>query len=216
MAHEYCKNSLKYIKEPVCDKCGVHIENDLDGLCESCMQSDPLWDMGRCLFYYSGSVRNMVLSIKKSGIIEPVEFCAIELYIHFRDFLSSISDPVLVPVPCTEKKKRIRGYNQAELLAKELSRISRIPMKRLLKKVRNTKDQKKLNREGRIKNLRAAFAMSYEELGAGSDGNIILPESVIIIDDISTTGSTINECTKVLKASGIKKVFFLCVCHEGI
>lgn len=117
-----------------------------------------------------------------------------------RDLLKTIDYITFVPV--SEKKLRIRGYNQCELLADELSKYTKIEVLDILKKVRDTKDQHFLNMKDRKENLKNAFKVSKSIKG----------KKIILIDDIHTSGSTVDECYNVLKNSGAEFVWIVCVC----
>ena len=112
----------------------------------------------------------------------------------------------IVPVPLHPSRLRTRGFNQAELLAAVLGQEAGLPVRRLLKKTRKTRDQKSLGRMERRKNLRNAFAVDLEELGEN------IPKSVLLVDDVSTTGSTLTACAFALRKQGVKQVVFLTVC----
>ena len=108
---------------------------------------------------------------------------------------------VIMPVPLHKSKLRHRGYNQAELIARELSRRLEIPMdSKILKRTRKTRAQKELNDSDRKKNVKNAFIV---------DKSIVKYKKVILVDDIYTTGSTIDSCAKVLKEKGVEKVYYV-------
>ena len=110
---------------------------------------------------------------------------------------------VLVPVPVHPSRLRIRGFNQAEELAWRLSEKTGIPVDRsILKRSKKTAPQKSLDPSGRLKNLEQAFTAGH------IPPNI---HSVILVDDIYTTGSTIEACTRVLKKAGMEHVYFVTI-----
>lgn len=109
----------------------------------------------------------------------------------------------LIPIPLHPRRKAYRGFNQAELMAKEIKKIGReVSVCRLLKRIKNTKQQAKLSRFQRLENLESAFVLVE---------SIALPESnyVFLIDDICTTGATLDSAAKILKEAGVKKVYGL-------
>ena len=115
---------------------------------------------------------------------------------------------VLVPVPLDKNKIKIRGYNQSEELAKELSKILQVPVvSNVLIKTRKTESQMKLNKEEREKNLENAFVIKNPEQISG--------KKIFLVDDVYTTGSTMQECTKTLKESGVKSVWGIVIAREG-
>jgi ComF family protein len=117
---------------------------------------------------------------------------------------------VLVPIPIHKNKLKIRGYNQSEELAKELSKVLKIPLfSGALIKTKATKSQMELKKSEREKNLEGAFAVKpafAPELRRGK---------VFLIDDVYTTGSTMEECAKILRASGVKQVWGITIAREG-
>ena len=113
----------------------------------------------------------------------------------------------IVPVPMHPKKKRQRGYNQAELVAKEEARILEKEIRTdILLKIQNTKPQILLKREERLRNLEGAFKVN--------DNNIIEKnhnKHILLVDDVLTTGTTINTCARILKESGFSSVYALVI-----
>ena len=109
----------------------------------------------------------------------------------------------IIPIPMDRRKKRKRGYNQAEILAQELGRMTGIPVEtRLLRKRKASVPQKRLSRSGRARNLEHSFEVERKTT---------LPERVLLVDDIYTTGNTVNEASKALKKAGVDMVFFLTI-----
>ena len=111
---------------------------------------------------------------------------------------------MILPVPMYRKKQKKRGYNQAEILAREVGKHLDIPVRTdLVRRIRNTKPQKDMTLQMRRKNLRDAFGVSSELTGCGN---------ILLIDDIYTTGSTIDAIAKILKQRGAGKIYFLTAC----
>lgn len=109
----------------------------------------------------------------------------------------------IIPVPLHPSRRRERGYNQAELLARGLSKELQIPIRKdVLFRVRRTKPQKQLDDRGREENLRGAFGISRQWKA---------PANVLVVDDIYTTGSTVNKISKLLIRAGVQKVYFLTI-----
>ncbi len=122
---------------------------------------------------------------------------------------------VLIPVPLDKNKLKTRGYNQSEELAKELSKILKIPViSDILIKIKETKPQMELSKEEREKNLLDAFATNNKDI-VGSDPAMLSGKKVFLVDDVYTTGSTMEECAKVLRKAGAKQVWGLVVAREG-
>ena len=113
---------------------------------------------------------------------------------------------MLLPVPVHKKRLQQRGYNQAELIAKELGVHAKIPVVTdWLCRQENTLPQKELSAQERFQNLQGAFAVKEAELYTNIN-------CVIIIDDIYTTGSTIEACSQVMRKIGVQNIYFLCLC----
>ena len=121
---------------------------------------------------------------------------------------SKEGEPILVPVPLCKKRLKKRGYNQSELLAKEIGEILNYPvLSDVLIRTRDTTPQKKMTVKEREENLRGAFSIL--------DASKIIGSRVILVDDVFTSGSTANECAKVLKAAGAKQVDAIVAARVG-
>lgn len=205
--HVECKQKLDAIKGPVCLKCGMPLSSEEKEYCEVCMcLTDRGFNQGRSIFPYHGAIGNALWLLKKDGRTEIVHFFAEQMLKNQRFFIQQVAPDCIVPVPLHPSKRRKRGFNQAELLALALGEKTNIPVRLLLKKKKKTKDQKNLSKNQRIKNVADAFAVNENALGEN------IPESVLLLDDVSTTGSTLTACAKALKASGVSRVAFLTVC----
>jgi len=114
---------------------------------------------------------------------------------------------VLIPVPLDEKKLKARGYNQAEELVKELSKVLNVPVvSGVLTKTKSTKPQMELSKEERGENLENAFTIKNPEKISG--------KKVFLVDDVYTTGSTMEECAKILRNGGVKTVWGIALARE--
>lgn len=115
---------------------------------------------------------------------------------------------ILLPIPMEKKKLKFRGYNQAGELAKELSEIIKIPaIEGILIKTRPTLSQMQLSKEKREENLIGAFKIKSPVALSG--------KKVFLVDDVYTTGATMEECAKVLRAAGVKQVWGIAIAREG-
>lgn len=207
MLHQECKQKIDLITEPVCFKCGMPLSSEEKEYCEVCArQSDRGWDLGRSLFPYHGVMGNALRLVKKDGRTEFVRFFAKQLAKNRKGFIGQVAPECIVPVPLHPSKQRKRGFNQAELLAEALGEEINIPVRLLLRKHKKTKEQKSLSKALRMKNVADAFVVDEDAIGE------YVPKSVLLLDDVSTTGSTLTACAKVLKARGVARVAFLTVC----
>lgn len=140
---------------------------------------------------------------KDGGRREYAAFYAKESERLFGKWIEQKGVEVIVPVPVHKNKKRKRGYNQAEVYAKELGKLTHIPVDtKLLLRVIDTLPQKKLNDKERKKNLKKAFKI-------GRDG--VQWKKVLLVDDIYTTGSTADAASEILKEEGIENIYILSV-----
>lgn len=161
------------------------------------MGQPPTFTSARGAFLHDGPARRLVTSFKYDGLrVLGGEMAALAAD-DFRGLVEAV-DPVLVTwVPAHAANTRARGYNQAEVLARELARPYSLPVTGLVRKRRRTGHQRGLDREGRLHNLRGAFAVvegAVERLGATS-----APEpSVVLVDDVFTTGATVAEVSRVV------------------
>ena len=121
---------------------------------------------------------------------------------------NNIKADVICYVPMTKKAEKKRGFNQCKVIAKNISNATGIPVRKCIKKIRNTKEQKTLNKEERIENLSGAFKVNNVDN--------IKNRNVILIDDVITTGATISECQNILKKSGAKKIIVLTIAKSNI
>ena len=194
-----CRSKIVYIKAPFCMKCGKQI-NEQQEYCNDCLKRKHFYLQGKALYDY-GSMADSIFRFKYTGRQEYAEFYGKDLYDRYGSWLRAVKPDVLVPVPIHISRKRKRGYNQAELLARELSKHSGIPVNRkLIIRKKKTKPQKDLTVQERQNNLKKAFKICK---------NDVKLSTIVIIDDIYTTGSTIDDMAKLLMTSGIQKVYYM-------
>lgn len=154
-------------------------------------------------FAYEGPMRRALAALKYMGASRLAPHLA-DAALPALEALLLVSGPaVLAPVPVHRERLRARGYNQAELIARELAKRSKLTCRTVLERVRPTTKQHRLNRVARLQNLRGAF----EVVGAP-------PPAVILVDDIITTTATLEACASVLKAAGCETVYGLAIARE--
>ena len=123
------------------------------------------------------------------------------MYERYGRWLQAVRPDALIPVPVHASKKRLRGYNQSELIAQALSKLSGIPVNTsLIIRQKKTLPQKNLSGQERQNNLKRAFKIHR---------NDVKLNTIVVIDDIYTTGSTIDAMTETLMESGIQRVYFM-------
>jgi len=199
-----CKIKPQLILEPRCKKCGKQIFDATKEYCYDCAHFVHAFDAGRGLFLYQEPLKSAVMRFKFNGRKEYGRYLGRLMQNHSIAFISHIRPDVIIPVPIHKKKFYIRGYNQAEILAKEMSRGLSIPIRTdLVLRKKFTKAQKELGKKERKKNLEKAFLFKED---------VVYYPCVLLIDDIYTTGSTVHAIAKGLKDRGVKKVYFISLC----
>ena len=199
-----CRLRLSYVKEPSCRKCGKPLAADGREYCMDCAAGKHIFSQGRAPFVYDGVMRRSVSRFKYGGRKEYADFYAEEIMRRCWKEVAFWKAEVIVPIPLHPSRRRKRGFNQAELVAERLSRQTGIPMDAgLLKRVKKTRAQKELSREERASNLKGAFAAREEEFPF---------RRILLVDDIYTTGSTMDEAARILREAGARSVYFLCIC----
>ncbi len=196
-----CSNEIRYIKEPSCKKCGKQLEEEEREYCSDCKKYLHEYDCGIAVFAYNDCIKKSIYDFKYKDMKIYSRFYGEEMWKYSKKYFEVWNPDAIIPVPISEKRYLKRGYNQAELIAKELGKISGLKVdSSLLYRKKNTKPQKAVVREKRRKNLENAFIIGQD---------VVKYKKVVLVDDIYTTGSTIDECAKVLKQAGVKQVYFV-------
>lgn len=201
-----CFNQINFISAPYCYKCGHPFvkENDLKfaakQYCGACLQKKRfLFDMQRTAFFYDEASKNLILDLKFRDKTVSAQTLANMLYMAGKDIWEQEPD-LIIPVPIHRLRLIKRRFNQSALLVKYLAlRVGVSADYSSLIRRQNTVPQVKLTGTARRKNLRQAFAVKYPQNIKG--------KKVVLIDDVETTGSTLNECAKVLRKAGAKAVY---------
>ncbi|WP_173473159.1 ComF family protein [Eubacterium ruminantium] len=201
---DFCRGRLSYITEPRCLKCGKEIDSENDEYCFDCSQNIRSYDLGFPVFNYIPPISDALVRFKYHGREEYASFYGREIAGRFKDEFRNLCIEAIVPVPLSKERYRNRGYNQAELLADVISEQTGIVKLNLLARVKNTAPQKELDDVQREKNLLQAFAIDKAYSGG-------IPKSILLVDDIYTTGATIEGCTKILKNAGVQRVYYTSV-----
>jgi ComF family protein len=194
-----CWNSVPFISEPMCACCGLPLEFAVDEntLCGECLREHPPYSRARAAFVYNDTSRMLVLKLKYQD----------EMYLApiFGPWLRSAgaellrASDVIIPVPLHYWRMVGRRYNQSLLLARAIASDGGIPViADGLKRIRHTKQQAGLTRPQRQKNVKNAFAANRPER--------IKNKSILLIDDVMTTGATLAACTETLLKAGASQV----------
>lgn len=193
---EYCQkcfNELPYTGEELCFGCG----NTKEGC--TCRKNENVFSRCYAAFYYSDSAKGGVVYLKKTiNNVFPRLF-AEKIKEEIESDQYKFKADLIVPVPMSSLKRRKRGFNQAEVLADSLGKILDIPVyTNVLIKNESFIAQHKLSANSR--------RINAERLYSYGDDRIIKDKTVIIVDDVMTTGSTVNSCAEILLEMGAAKV----------
>lgn len=161
--------------------------------------------LGIGAFSYAGPLRRALAQLKYEGAARVAPKLARSCLPAFADLVAVSGPAVLTSVPVHVERQRARGYNQAALIARELAAATGMPLHELLVRAHSTTRQHRLDRAGRLRNLRGAITTA-----PGVD----LPEVVIVIDDIITTSATLDACAGVLVEAGAREVYGFGVARE--
>ncbi len=200
LIHTKCLKKLKLQTPPYCMKCGTKIVNGEGKLCAGCKTRRHGFERGRSLYEYS-SAANSIYRFKYANRREYAKAYAEQINEYLGEFLRKINADAIVPIPLHPRKENKRGYNQARLLTREISRVSGIPeIKNLLIRKRYTAPMKLLSFDERQKNLKNAFIVRK---------NSVKLKRILLVDDIYTTGATMDEAARALHEAGIPEVYFV-------
>ena len=208
--HEECRKKLTYAGKTVCEKCGRIIWDKTRKYCLHCEKdtSGYYFTLGRGLFLQDRFLSQSLYELKYRNCREYADFFGSEMAEVYSEEIRAWKISAIVPVPTHISRIKERGYNQTFILADVLSKKTGIPLREMLIRTRKTTKQKDLTFAQRTKNMKGAFRSVP---GMRIRGNILL------IDDIFTTGSTVNNCAAALLEAGAENVYFLTVsigCEE--
>lgn len=193
-------------------KCGKPVLNDEQEYCFDCVKHKHHYERGYSVFVYDDIMKQAIGDFKFRNKKEFGAFFINEAVSRYGSRITDLNPDALIPVPIHASKKRFRGYNQAEIICNGIGHELGIPVVNdLLVRNRKTMPQKQLNDLERLKNLEEAFEYNVELADKFKNEGIRLSK-VIIIDDIYTTGSTMEACTNVLQANGVEVIYFISIC----
>lgn len=205
---ESCERKLHLVKQPFCYRCGKPLSSFEKEFCYDCTRYQKSFERGFAVFLYDKYMKFSMTQFKYYNKREFTDFYVFKALCLYRDLFLSLSIDAIIPVPIHKKKKKERGYNQAELLASALGRSLSIPVlpSVLLRSVYTT-PQKELSPKERLENLSHVFQMNPDFT---SEYKFL--STVLLVDDIYTTGATLEACTRILKHSGINTIYTFCIC----
>lgn len=189
----------KLNKKALCNKCKTKLEREFNYQTDSYKQDlDKNFIEHHYFFKYENLIRDQILNLKFKEKTYIYKTIAIFLRNMSKSFEKLKKYDIIIVVPVSNERKKNRGYNQSELIAKEISKIIEVPLaKKILYKTKNTVPQSTLSKTQREENAKGVYKVCNIEK--------IYNKKILIIDDIYTTGSTANECAKTLVQKGIDK-----------
>lgn len=194
-----CIGKLKLLTPPWCMKCGKKLAQEGE-FCADCRRREHAFDRGRALYAYE-SAAGSIYRFKYGGRREYADFFGEQMAEYLGNFIRNVQPDALIPIPLHRKRMAARGYNQALLLAEAVGSRLGVPVyPDFLVRVKNTAPLKYENPKERQNNLKKAFNIAR---------NDVKLERVVVVDDIYTTGSTMDEAAGTLKEAGVEEVYFI-------
>ena len=166
-----CSGKPEYVQEPVCKKCGQPLDDERKEYCYDCVRHEREFKQGKALWVYRGAVQESIYRFKYHGRQEYARYYGRELVRVYGDWIKRCKIEAIVPIPLSKRRMRQRGFNQAELIAREI-------------------------------NLKKAFKTT---------SNKVQLNHILLIDDIYTTGSTMQEAAGELRRSGAEEIYCLSI-----
>jgi ComF family protein len=209
---------LNLIYPKVCGICGEISKNDI---CNKCRLKIKKWQQNKKHMYLTKNFDTHMYIFDYQDIIRQriLQYKFKEQTYIYRSFVKIILNDkkvcgflkkydIIIPVPISKQRKRSRGYNQSEIIAKEISKqIEELEYRNdILFKIKNTLPQSLLDKEKRGQNIKGAYLVKNAEL--------IKNKKILLLDDIFTTGNTVNECSRVLKLDGAKQIGVLTLAKD--
>lgn len=199
-----CLADFHRITSPLCPLCGSPFASlvEYDHPCEDCLRNRPFYETAAAPYLYEGPLMTAIHQFKYGEKSFLASSLGLLLARFAEEWAKDSSGVLTMPVPLHPKRLRERGFNQSLLLARHVARQLETELDFFsLRRVRYTLPQTSLARKERQKNVRGAFRL--EDLKA------IRGKTILLVDDVATTGNTLNECARVLKKAGCKKVLCL-------
>ena len=205
-----CREKIRLVSHPLCTACGRPFldTSGEDHLCGACLTRAPSFQEARAWACYPGEeseghpLREIVQRFKYGRKVSLGKPLGRLMARGCREFLAAHPADMVIPVPLHPRRLRWRGFNQAVILAREVGRLEKIPVDPfILLRSRETPPQTQLAEEERRKNMRAAFAVNPAKPIEG--------KTLLLVDDVYTSGATVNECSRTLLRAGAKEVYVL-------
>lgn len=202
---DLCLEKIRPISQPRCFQCGKSIRNAEQEYCGDCMKSSHVYDQGIGIYAYDDIMRRSIENFKFHGRREYGDFYIRAMAEYGRSCIQRWRPQAIVPVPITARKQKIRGFNQSEYLAEGIGRIYKIPVwNHAVVRLEEGKAQKELTAKERRRNLKNVFQIGE---------NFSPCKTILLVDDVYTTGSTVDAVAEVLKENGVERIYFLTLCQ---
>ncbi len=196
-----CAEELPVISDKSCQSCGGENDTILDS-CQECMAMPKRnWDQGVSFYRYEGSICDLIKNYKYHADISLVKLFSVDV-----DSKIDVDDIDLITfIPLHPLKKLLRGYNQSELLAQQLANKLNLPCRKFLRRVKWTRQQAKLDKQHRAKNMKNSFQLITKNFKQ------LQHKHILLIDDVFTTGATFNEAAKILRKADVRSITILSI-----
>lgn len=197
-----CRNTIVFLDKKTCAKCGKPIDEIyIPAKCPDCTNEDFYFTRAFSCVEYDENTKKIVYGLKYNGY-RYFAYHISEIMVEHLRKLGFLDFDIIIPVPLHKARERERGFNQAYLIAKYLGRsLDKQIDKKSLIRAKNTMEQNKLTKEERRENLKKAFEIR--------ENHNIIDKNILLVDDVFTTGETVNQCSKVLIENGAKKIYVI-------
>lgn len=204
-----CVRNLHWANENTCKKCGKILgKNYRREFCNDCYEMEHYFEKGFTCAEYGMYEKLIVRDLKYHS--KPYFGDKLAEIMTDRLLPENLQVDLILPIPMHKSKERKRGYNQAALLAKGISRRINVPFdKTLMMRMRRTKPMNKMSPQERRDNVKDAFTLRREKV------KMVKGKTILLVDDIFTTGSTLDECSRLLLDSGAEKIYMICFAAGG-
>ena len=199
-----CLESLPFIEKPYCMVCGCQLYSPVT-VCMKCKDDRKAFEYNQSVFAYDGKLPYLIQRLKYEGkkyLGKPLSKLMFDKFLEFEDKIDCI-----IPIPLNPQRQKERGYNQAELLTQAFEEKGLTVLKDILIRIKNNPQQATLSKDERKKNLENGFFCV--------DKDKIKNKNILLVDDIYTTGSTLNEATLTLIKAGANNVYCLTLCNAS-
>lgn len=201
-----CLSKLRIVTHPFCRICGDPVDGtvNIEYTCSSCNNRRPFFTAARSAARYSGPLENAIQAFKYANMTHLSADFTLFLSACVATHYAGIHFDIVTYVPLYPRKQRERTYNQSQILAESLARKLKLPSKpHILSRIRDTKTQTTLTASQRSQNVRGAFDVKNRDWIEG--------KTILIVDDVMTTGATVNECARMLKQAKASDVYVVTV-----